>query len=335
VTEPQAVQDAAVVIVGGGVMGTSTAYHLARAGVQDVVLLEAHELASGSSGKPLGGVRAQFSDPTNIELGARSLRVRCSPYVDGGSVVAAAWASSSGFARPAVVVNAYADAAAALGVEVHTNSLVAGIDHVGAGRVALRTDDGRVFRTPTVVCTCGAWSRRFGAMVDVELPIVPLRRQIVFSAPLTPPPPRVAFTIDHTTTAYFHGNDDGSGLLLGIADQNETIGFDTAVTTGWHGLLRHALTTFAPSLADVELAHGWAGLYEITPDCNAVIGEAPTDGFRFLYAAGFSGHGFLQGPAVGEVVRDLYLNRTSAIDVSAFTVERFAKPIERTELNIV
>ena len=65
--------NATVVIVGGGVMGTSAAYHLARAGIRDVVVLEANELASGSSGKPLGGVRAQFSDPANIELGARSL----------------------------------------------------------------------------------------------------------------------------------------------------------------------------------------------------------------------------------------------------------------------
>ena len=68
-----AAKDATVVIIGGGVMGTSTAYHLASAGIHDIVLLEANALASGSSGKPLGGVRAQFSDPANIELGARSL----------------------------------------------------------------------------------------------------------------------------------------------------------------------------------------------------------------------------------------------------------------------
>jgi sarcosine oxidase subunit beta len=67
-------KDTTVVVIGGGVMGASTAYQLARAGMRDLVLLEANELASGSSGKPLGGVRAQFSDPANIELGARSLR---------------------------------------------------------------------------------------------------------------------------------------------------------------------------------------------------------------------------------------------------------------------
>ena len=161
-------RDAAVVIIGGGVMGTSTAYHLASAGIHDIVLLEANELASGSSGKPLGGVRAQFSDPANIELGARSLiafhrfnddfgvdigyqqvgylflirddadvaryqasielqnslgvdsrmissaaAAELSPYVDASTVVAAAWSPTDGFARPSVVVNTYAAAAAA------------------------------------------------------------------------------------------------------------------------------------------------------------------------------------------------------------------------------
>jgi glycine/D-amino acid oxidase-like deaminating enzyme len=65
----------------------------------------------------------------------------------------------------------------------------------------------------------------------------------------------------------------------------------TGLSTAALGVARPSqrLTTFAPSLADVEFAYGWAGLYEITPDCNAVIGEAQTDGFRFLYAAGSPG----------------------------------------------
>lgn len=64
---------ARVVVIGGGVMGTSIAYHLARAGVPDVVLVERDELASGSTSRAAGGVRAQFSDELNIQLGARSL----------------------------------------------------------------------------------------------------------------------------------------------------------------------------------------------------------------------------------------------------------------------
>src|SRR4051794_11010835 len=61
-----------VVVVGGGVMGTSTAFHLAEAGV-DVVLLERDRLGGGSTSKAAGGVRAQFSDALNIALGARGL----------------------------------------------------------------------------------------------------------------------------------------------------------------------------------------------------------------------------------------------------------------------
>ena len=160
----------------------------------------------------------------------------------------------------------------------------------------MRTRDGRVYTTPTVICTCGAWSKQIGAMVDVDLPIEPLRRQIAFTTPLYPRPPRVPFTIDYSTTAYFHCNDDGSGLLIGIAAKEQAVGFDTAVTTDWHDQLRAALAQFAPSLTGVQFASGWAGLYEITPDCNALIGEADTSGFRFLYAAGFPGTGSCKDP---------------------------------------
>ena len=61
-----------------------------------------------------------------------------------------------------------------------------------------------------------------------------------------------------------------------------------------------------PSLLDMGIAGGWKGYYEVTPDHNALVGESPSV-TRFLYATGFSGHGFLQGPAVGEIVRDLVL----------------------------
>ena len=98
--------------------------------------------------------------------------------------------------------------------------------------------------------------------------------------------------------------------------------------------LGEAIERRAPALGDVGIAHGWAGLYEMTPDHNALIGES-AEVSRFLYATGFSGHGFLMGPAVGEVVRDLYLGVPPIVDVSALDVRRFAEPEVRPELNIV
>ena len=75
-------------------------------------------------------------------------------------------------------------------------------------------------------------------------------------------------------------------------------------------------------------------MYEDTPDHNALIGEATEVG-RFLYATGFSGHGFLMGPAVGEVVRDLWLERESIVDVHTLDARRFAEGNALIEHNIV
>jgi sarcosine oxidase, subunit beta len=376
-----------VVIVGGGIMGTSTAYQLARAGVTDVTVLESGELGGGSSAKPLGGVRALFSDAANIALGSRSLEafrrfdtevgvdiglqqvgyllairdaddipgfensvavqnsmgvpsrliggaeaVHHCRYLSGPDVVAAVWSPGDGFARPADTVHGYADAATCLGVQIRTQTAVTAIDATADGQALVHTSEGS-YLTSTVICTAGAWSREIGAMVGLDLPIWPLRRQIAFTPPLTPRPPQVPFTIDYSTTAYFHGSQDG-GLLLGWADPLEAPGFGRDVSTDWHNSLREALKLFAPEVAEAPVISGWAGLYEMTPDCNAIIGETDT-GFRFLYAAGFSGHGFLQAPAVGESVKDLYLGRPPAVDVSAFNLERFAQPAIRTELGII
>jgi sarcosine oxidase subunit beta len=264
-------------------------------------------------------------------IGAAEARQHC-PYLSESDLVAAVWSPGDGFARPRDVVHGYADAATARGVQIRTQTAVTAVEATADGQALIRTSDG-AHLTPTVICTAGAWSRQIGAMVDVDLPIEPLRRQIAFTPPLTPPPPRVPFTIDYSTTAYFHGTEDG-GLLMGWADPLETPGFGREVSTDWHHSLREALTLFAPDIAQAPIIGGWAGLYEMTPDCNAIIGETDI-GFRFLYAAGFSGHGFLQGPAVGESIKDLYLGRSPTVDVSAFNLERFAKPAVRTELGII
>jgi sarcosine oxidase, subunit beta len=66
---------ARIVIIGGGIIGTSVAYHLAAAGVTDVVLLESDQLGSGSTTKAAGGIRASFSTPENIAMGLRGLEV--------------------------------------------------------------------------------------------------------------------------------------------------------------------------------------------------------------------------------------------------------------------
>lgn len=367
---------AAVAIVGGGIMGASVAWHLAAAGVRDVVLLERDTLGSGSSAKPLGGVRATFSDPGNITLGQRSLEAferfdrefrtdiglrqvgylflcrteaemdavarsaelqnamgghtrllgpaeaaRLDPYLDASVLVGASFSPRDGWARPARVVAAYRAAAEALGVTVceHTEVLAiergAGTTHeLGTNRGSLAAD--------AIVITAGAWSQRLGAMAGVHLPVVPLRRLIGVSAPLHPAPPAtLPFTLDLSTTLYLHGTGDDR-LLIGISHAEQAPGFGREFGHDWLPAFDQAARVIAPSLVGLPLVGGWAGLYEDTPDHNALIGRA--EGVEgVLYATGFSGHGFLQGPAVGELVRDLYLGRDSFLDPTPFSAARF------------
>jgi sarcosine oxidase, subunit beta len=193
------------------------------------------------------------------------------------------------------------------------------------------TDAGRV-RTGTVICAAGAWSRTVGDWVGAGLPVTPLRRQIAVTAPVPNLPPRLPMTIDLSTTFYFHA--EGPGLLIGMSDPDEQPGFDLRASDAWLPRLTAAAEKRAPQVLDHPVATTWAGLYEMTPDANALIGEAG-DVNRFLYATGFSGHGFLMGPAVGEVLRDLYLGTPPPVDVTALSAERFGAGAALTEVAIV
>jgi sarcosine oxidase subunit beta len=376
---------AEVIVVGGGVMGLSAAFHLAEAGV-DVMLLERDELGSGSTCRAAGGVRAQFSDPVNIELARRSLAaferfgrrpgaeidlrqhgylfllddeadvaafeagvrlqnelgvpsrmltvrqaVELSPLIVADGLLAAAFSPTDGHCTPEAVVQGYARGARALGARIRQHCAVTGIEAAGGVITGVRTTDGLV-DTSTVVVTAGAWSTEVGAMVGVPLPVVPLRRQIIVTSELPDLPADLPMTIDFGTSFYFH--PEGPGLLVGMSDPNQEPGFHLGTGDEWLPGLAEAVQRRAPALADVGIAHRWAGLYEMSPDHNALIGEARAVS-RLLYATGFSGHGFLQGPAVGEVLRDLVLGVPPVVDVSGLSADRFAARSARPELNCV
>src|SRR5437016_7859334 len=72
-TQERAEERVGTAIVGGGIVGCALAYYLAEAGQSDILLLEAEELGSGSTGGSFGGVRQQFSTELEIELSRRGL----------------------------------------------------------------------------------------------------------------------------------------------------------------------------------------------------------------------------------------------------------------------
>ncbi len=377
---------ARVVVIGGGVMGLSTAYHLAKQGVQDVVLVERGELGAGSTCKAAGGVRAQFSDAVNIELGMRSLEVfrnfpelfdqdidldecgylfllereedlrtfernvelqrsmglesritsveeakELSPLISTEGLIAGVWSPEAGHCTPESVVQGYARAARALGVRIIRHCEVTDVVREGDTITSVETAQGSI-ATDTVVCCAGAWSRALGDMVGVDLPVDPVRRELLVTEPMPDLPANVPFTIDFSTTMYFHR--EGPGLLVGMSNQDEEPGFSLEHTDEWLEQVVEAAGRRVPVLEEVGMASRWAGLYEVTPDHNALIGEAEGVS-RFLYATGFSGHGFLQGPAVGQVMADLVAGNTPVVDVSALHGRRFAGAGLRPEFNIV
>ena len=366
---------AEVAVIGGGIMGTSIAYHLAEAGVRDVVVLERSSLGSGSSAKPLGGVRATFSDANNVLLGHRSLAAfetfearfgtpigllqvgylflcrteaelaaveesvrlqnslgcnsrmispaeayEINPFINPDCLLGASFSPRDGYAEPAQVVAGYAAAATKLGTTFAEFTEVFDLATEADGTHRISTQRGEI-RANAVVIAAGAWSTWLGAKLGVHLPVEGVRRQIGFTPQLSAPHPTVPFTLDLSTTLYFHNYRNG--LLLGISNPDEEPGMCREFSYGWTKAFDDAARIVAPSLAGQTLVGGWAGLYENTPDHNAMIGKA--DGVPgVFYATGFSGHGFLQGPAVGEIVRDLYLNREPFMDPTAFSADRFS-----------
>jgi sarcosine oxidase subunit beta len=126
-------------------------------------------------------------------------------------------------------------------------------------------------------------------------------------------PEHVPLTIDFTSGFYFHR--EGPGLAFGGRDEGV---FEAAA---------HRL----PVLADLPVQTSWWGYYDVSPDWNALVGEA-AEVSRFLYATGFSGHGFQQAPAVGEHVAELVAGAAPTLDLSPFSATRFAEGAERPEL---
>ena len=374
-----------VVVVGGGAVGTSIAFHLAEAGV-DVCLLERDQLAGGSTSRAAGGIRAQFSDPLNIAIGLRSIEAferfgerpgaeidlhqvgylflldrpadvaafeasvalqqelgvpsrfvplddvaRLCPLAALEGVLAATFCPLDGHASPEAVTQGYAAGARAHGGSVVTGCAVTTIEHDGDAIRAIEATVGRI-ATRTVVCAAGVWSPELARSVGVELPVEPYLREVGFTGPVAELPEHVPLTIDFSTGFYFHR--EGPGLLFGMADPDQPPGFDAPTDPAWLEGVMEVAERRCPALLDMGIAGGWKGYYEVTPDHNALVGESSAVD-RFLYATGFSGHGFLQAPAVGEIVRDLVLEREPFVDVAALSSERFARAETRPERNVI
>src|SRR5205823_5904562 len=162
----QMTETARVVVVGGGIWGCSIAYHLARAGVSDVLVLERGELASGNTSQAaglIGQLRAS-------ELMARSIMT----VVDRLT----RW-----HAEPYTLAMALARAARRLGVRMRTQTPATAIT-LERGRVTGVETPKEPIACETVVVAVGPWSELIGAALGLAFDTVPIRHQLWVTAPL-------------------------------------------------------------------------------------------------------------------------------------------------------
>jgi sarcosine oxidase subunit beta len=339
---------ARIVVAGAGATGASIAYNLALLGADDVVLADPRGVAGGSTSRAMGGVRQQFSTADEVRLAQASIRFfaelgaplfaqvgylfvatteaglvaleerrelqaslgvpveRVDPReVEGlavDDVLGAVTCREDGVADPAGVCREVVRRAAELGVEVRE-----GVDAVKAGGEIL-------------VIACGPWSREVGQGVGIDLPIRPLCRQLVDTQPLPAVPESLPMVIEAETGFHFRRTPSG-GLRLAMGEKVSRWGFETEVDEGLVDDWLARLARRYPPAAGVEVARAWAGLYDMTPDAHPILGWVG-DG---VYAAcGFSGHGFMQSPAVGRAAAEEILHGESELNLTPFRLDRFA-----------
>ncbi len=253
------------------------------------------------------------------------------PGLDATGVRAATFCAADGIADPSGVTMGLVRAAQLRGrVTILRDTEVTGID-APDGRIAGVTTSGGPIATRAVVNAAGPWAGQVAALAGVTLPVIPERRHIFIAQPAPGAswddaayagrtPSSRLMVIDFDTTFYFHR--EGAGLLFGMGDKSERPGFDTTVRWDFLPEVTETAVRRLPALAEASVTHAWAGLYEMTPDHNPVIGGLGVEGFYAI--AGFSGHGFQHAPAAGRLLADVMLGRDPGMDLTPFAFSRFA-----------
>ncbi len=376
-----------IIIIGGGVMGASAAYHLAQRGMKNIVLLEKENFfGTGATGRCAGGVRYQFSTDINVRLSIKSLPMiehfkeeigqdvsyrQCGyllvatnekevavfkhnvemqnrlgvstqllsgdevrarlPLMKFDDALAGTFNQKDGTVDPNSVVMGYVTAAQKMGVKAISGAEVIGITVSGGNVEEVHTSLGGI-KTRMILNAAGPWSGQISKMAGIQIPVIPLRRQMFTTNPLKEVPEDFPFVIDFAKSLYFHR--EGEGLLIGMSNQEEKPGFDQNVDEDFELVNLEAAIERMPLVEKASRASHWAGLYEVTPDAHPIYGGTPINGFTLC--TGFSGHGFMHGPISGKLMSEYILDgKFSSVDVSMLDLKRFEEGRLIQEYNVV
>jgi FAD-dependent oxidoreductase domain-containing protein 1 len=387
-----------VVIGGGAVMGSSTAYHLAsHPGFSGRVLVLEQDMTyqRAASALSLSSIRQQFSTSINIQVGMfgasflrnakqtlavddnepelsfkesgylylagdagatilkenhvaqkaegadillldpSALAVRF-PFLNLDDITLGAWGQSNeGWFDGYTLMQAFRRKARSLGA-IYREDAIVGVEREGARVVAVRLASGERIACGAFVNTAGAaGATKLAAMMDVEIPVRRRKRCVfVFTAKERPTP--FPLVID-TTGVYVR--PEGEGYVCGVspaeADDPDSDDFDV-VWSQFDDIIWPAMATRIPAFESLRPGRAWACHYDLNIfDHNAIVGRLAN--FENVYlAAGFSGHGIQQSPAIGRGLAELIVDgRYVTLNLAPFAFDRIAANRPLLERNVI
>jgi sarcosine oxidase subunit beta len=255
------------------------------------------------------------------------------PYLNLDGLAGSSLGPDDGTVDPHAITLGFLDAAKKRGATVKLEHEVLEFKRQNNQWVLL-TNKGRL-EADIIVNAAGAFSGEVGKRAGLEIPVLPYRRNIYATSPVTHFPHPTPLIIDMTTGVYLRS--EGERFIFGLSNHDEVAGDNQAVDWHW---LEHTLELALPRFpflqeAGLDRKACWAGLYEITPDHIPILGRMP-GAENFYNACGFSGHGVQHAPATGLILSEEILDGAShSFDITDFRYERFSQQQARVEANIV
>lgn len=255
----------------------------------------------------------------------------------GPTILGASYSPRDATINPLKLVTAYADSARRLGANICTFTEVTGLETDGDHILAVLTNRGKIY-TDTVVNAAGVWASHMAGMVGVDLPVTPLKGELLVTEPM---PPMMRGTLISAkyllSKAKLEQTGDAAppkrsvGITLVqvergnfiVGSTREQAGFDRRST--YAGICEEVrqLLELAPDLGNIHLIRAYAGLRPITPDGLPIIGRAP-ELPGLILAAGYGGDGLVLSAVTAEIVAAIFSGDPTPDTLAALSYSRFA-----------
>lgn len=229
---------------------------------------------------------------------------------------------SDGHANPRLVAPAFAGAAQEAGANLIEHAEVTE-GWYSSGEFQLRVADGRTFAAPVLVNCAGAWAGKIAGWFDEPVTLVPEIPQVQVTEPL---PYRIRPVLGFVGGDFYLRQTLRGSILFGSGQGRATA--DATRSRPLPETMRRGMEIaidFIPGLAQVPVIRSWTGVDGDTVDGVCVLGQSETHPGLF-HAFGFNGHGFLLGPAVGAVLRELICDGKTPTEIDELGIGRFRTP---------